>query len=152
MSLISTPSSSSSSSSRDNTNIQDHSRRSVLCSAGMFGGFFGSEDTNSNRASAASGPYKSKGSTNEVVKVVNGMKRRRLGGSDILVSELGLGTQRWVSADFNAPDKNECFSFMDKAILEGGGKCESSIVVGRTVAELVSVLQAIVSPVNSQFD
>jgi hypothetical protein len=32
----------------------------------------------------------SKGPTNEIVKVVNGMKRHRLGGSDIFVSELGL--------------------------------------------------------------
>jgi len=34
-------------------------------------------------------PYVSNGPTNEVGKVVNGMKRRRLGGSDIFVSELG---------------------------------------------------------------
>ena len=150
MSLISTPSS-----SRDNNNnIQDHSRRSVLCSAGMFGGFFGSEGSNnSNRASAASGPgtYKSKGPTNEVVKVVNGMKRRRLGGSDILVSELGLGTQRWVSADFNAPDKNQCFSFMDKAILEGGGKFQSSSWAG-TDCGCVSYLTSDYVPANSQFN
>ena len=118
MSLIST----STPSSRE-MHVHDRSRRSVLCSAGIFGGFFGGEN-NKSPASATSGPgtYKSKGPTNEVVKVVNGMKRRRLGGSDILVSELGLGTQRWVSADFNAPDKDQCFSFMDKAILEGGGK------------------------------
>ena len=45
------------------------------------------------------------GPTNEVVKVVNGMKHRRLGNSDIVVSELGLGTQRWMSSDYNAPDK-----------------------------------------------
>ena len=40
--------------------------------------------------------YKNAGPTNEVVKTVEGIKRRRLGGSDILVSEMGLGTQRWL--------------------------------------------------------
>lgn len=48
------------------------------------------------------------------------MKRKRLGGSDIVVSELGLGTQRWCSTDFNAPDASKCFEFMDEAILKGG--------------------------------
>jgi aryl-alcohol dehydrogenase-like predicted oxidoreductase len=61
-----------------------------------------------------------KGPTNEVLKTVKGMKHRRLGGSDIAVSELGLGTQRWVSTDFNAPDEALCFAFMDKAILQNG--------------------------------
>jgi aryl-alcohol dehydrogenase-like predicted oxidoreductase len=100
-------------------------RRSlVLGAGGMFGGMFGgsSSGDNNNSASAATGngSYKSSGSTNEVVKVVNGMKRRRLGGSDVLVSELGLGTQRWVSSDYNAPNEEECFALMDEAILKGG--------------------------------
>jgi len=86
---------------------------------GIFGGFGGG-----NAANAATPPtggsYKSAGATNEVVKVVNGMKRRRLGGSDILVSELGLGTQRWVSDDFNAPSQEDVYTFMDEAILKGG--------------------------------
>jgi aryl-alcohol dehydrogenase-like predicted oxidoreductase len=56
----------------------------------------------------------------EIVRVVNGIKHRRLGGSDIVVSELGLGTQRWVSTDFNAPDKDLCYAFMDEAILKRG--------------------------------
>ena len=60
------------------------------------------------------------GPTNEVVKVVNGMKQRRLGNSDIVVSELGLGTQRWMSSDYNAPDKDLCYEFMDDAILKRG--------------------------------
>ena len=58
--------------------------------------------------------------TNEIVKVVQGMKHRRLGGSDIVVSELGLGTQRWVSTDFNAPSKELCYEFLDEAILKRG--------------------------------
>jgi len=102
-------------------------RRIVLGAGGggMFGGLF-SGNNNNNNANAADayptngGSYKPKGDTNEVVKTVNGMKRRRLGGTDILVSELGLGTQRWVSDDFNAPDEKDVFSFMDEAILKSG--------------------------------
>ena len=99
-------------------------RRAVLKAGGIFGlPFFGGEESSAiyprtppvTPVSAASN-----GPTNEVVKVVNGMKRRRLGGSDIFVSELGLGTQRWVSGDFNAPSKDLCFQFMDEAILERG--------------------------------
>ena len=70
---------------------------------GMFSGlpFFGSD--NNNEAKAATGvpsdknkKFGSNGPTGEVVKVVKGMKHKRLGNSDIYVSELGLGTQRWV--------------------------------------------------------
>lgn len=90
-------------------------RRNVLVASSFFGGMFGGSDE----------PAKAKlsgnlGTTNEVTKVVNGMKQRRLGGSDILVSELGLGTQRWVSTDYNAPDEKEVFEYMDKAILKNG--------------------------------
>lgn len=105
-------------------------RRSVLFAGGggMFGGMFSGVGVPSASATSGEGSYKSKGPTNEVVKTVTGsamkrgggMKRRRLGGSDILVSELGLGTQRWVSADYNAPDEADCFAFMDEAILRGG--------------------------------
>jgi len=90
--------------------------RRDLCLASFFGGFFGGEPS----ASARPTPSGSKGATNEIVKNVNGMKHRRLGGSDIVVSELGLGTQRWVSSDFNAPDEATCFEFMDRAILKHG--------------------------------
>jgi len=60
------------------------------------------------------------GRTNDVVGVVNGIKQKLLGGSGIVVSEVGLGTQRWVSADFNAPDEREVFRMMDLAIRDGG--------------------------------
>lgn len=92
-------------------------RRTILSAAGMFGGVL-----RSNASSSADGasPSSAKGPTNEVVKVVNGIKHRRLGGSDIVVSEVGLGTQRWVSTDFNAPQQEECFQFMDEAILKSG--------------------------------
>jgi hypothetical protein len=96
-------------------------RRNLILSAGggIFGGMFNFGDE--NNASAASGnSKKSSGSTNEVVKVVNGIKQRRLGGSDIVVSELALGTQRWASDDFNAPSEQECMTFMDEAILKSG--------------------------------
>jgi hypothetical protein len=46
-------------------------------------------------ASADSRPPGRYGDTNEVVRIVNNMKQRRLGNSDIVVSEMGLGTQRW---------------------------------------------------------
>ena len=100
-------------------------RRSLVLGAGggMFSGFFNSDNNNGNANASTpggEGKFKSKGSTNEVVKVVNGIKHRRLGGSDVVVSEIGLGTQRWASSDFNAPDENACFGFMDEAILKGG--------------------------------
>ena len=62
----------------------------------------------------------SSGDTNEIVGVVNGIRHKRLGGGDIIVSEIGLGTQRWVSDDFNAPNEEECFTMMDEAVLNGG--------------------------------
>eukprot|EP00873_Tetraselmis_striata_P024668 jgi/Tetstr1/444932/TSEL_032750.t1 len=62
----------------------------------------------------------STGATNEVVRVVNGIRHKRLGGGDIIVSEMGLGTQRWGSADFNAPDEALCHAFLDRAVLDGG--------------------------------
>ena len=62
----------------------------------------------------------STGSTNEVVDVVEGIRQKRLGSGDIFVSEIGLGTQRWVSDDSNAPNEQQCFAMMDRAILHGG--------------------------------
>lgn len=85
-------------------------RRSVL----MAGSFLGGLLSGDNRSQAKTTVPGAKGPTNEVVKNINGMKYRRLGGSDILVSELGLGTQRWASADFNGPDEKLVFEFMDK--------------------------------------
>ena len=73
--------------------------------------------SSSKTALAAAAPS---GDTNEVVKTVNGLEHRRLGAGDIVVSEIGLGTQRWVSEDLNAPDEAACFSFMDEAILNRG--------------------------------
>jgi len=100
---------------------------------GMFSGLpsFGSDKDDGNkkagRTTATNNTKKGGaagggggGPTGEVVKIVRGMKQKRLGNSDIFVSELGLGTQRWVSTDFNAPNKNLCYEFMDEAILKRG--------------------------------
>lgn len=96
--------------------LASSSRRTILQAGGSIFGipFFGSGDAN------AATPKGLSGQTNEIVKVVNGMKHRRLGGSDIFVSELGLGSQRWASSDFNAPSKELCYEFMDEAILKRG--------------------------------
>lgn len=105
-----------------NTQVENSGRRRKVLQAG--GGIFGLPFLGGNNSASAAGagntPKSSKGPTNEVGKVVNGMKRRRLGGSDIFVSELGLGTQRWVSSDFNGPSKELCYEFMDEAILKRG--------------------------------
>ena len=61
-----------------------------------------------------------KGKTNETIRIVNGMRHKRLGQTDIVVSEIGLGTQRWGSADFNAPNEGLCHEFLDYAVLENG--------------------------------
>ena len=86
-------------------------RSSMITMAGGFlSGLFG-DSANSSNGGIVSPAYaasssttttntkknvnSNKGPTNEVVKSINGMKLKRLGGSDIIVSELGLGTQRW---------------------------------------------------------
>jgi len=113
-------------SKNNDDNLKSKARRALLIAgAGSGAGnwienIFGDSGYKADAANAEGTSYKSAGATNEVVKVVNGMKRRRLGGSDIVVSELGLGTQRWASADYNAPDKDQCFEFMDEAILKNG--------------------------------
>lgn len=93
--------------------------RRVILGSSIFGGIFGGGSDTPAKAVSTNLPQ-AKGPTNEIIKTVNGMKQRRLGGSDIHVSELGLGTQRWASSDFNAPTQEECFAFMDYAVLEHG--------------------------------
>ena len=51
---------------------------------------------------------------------MDGIRQKRLGGSDIIVSEMGLGTQRWGSTDFNAPDEAMCHKLLDRAVLGSG--------------------------------
>ncbi len=69
-------------------------------------------------AKATTSPLKTK----DVVKVATGggLRYKQLGGSDIIVSEVGIGTQRWGSTDFNAPDEYLCHAFMDRAIFDWG--------------------------------
>lgn len=90
-----------------------------LVAVGLFGGLF-SGGGNRGSTSAYVTKDSNRGATNTVIRTVNGIRHRRLGGGDIIVSEVGLGTQRWVSEDFNAPDEAMCMKFMDKAILESG--------------------------------
>ena len=51
--------------------------------------------------------------------VESGMRMRPLGFSDIMVSELALGTQRWGSTDFNGPDEKLCHAMLDLATEAG---------------------------------
>lgn len=113
----------SSSISNGGHSIPSNRRRSIVLasSGGIFGGIFNPDNANaSSNDKSSANAYRSKGPTNEIVKVVNGIKQRRLGGSDIVVSEIGLGTQRWASDDFNSPTEKDCFGFMDEAVLKGG--------------------------------
>ena len=89
-------------------------RSKYLQAAGFLSGLFAPDKKNNANAAQEAKP------TNSVVKTVDGIKHKRLGGGDIIVSEIGLGTQRWVSDDFNAPDEKLCFEFMNRAILESG--------------------------------
>ena len=50
---------------------------------------------------------------------VGSMRTRPLGASGIMVSELGLGTQRWGGTDFNSPDEKTCHAMLDLAIEAG---------------------------------
>jgi diketogulonate reductase-like aldo/keto reductase len=119
--IMMAPSNIDGSPSRDTTSIGRRRRLLQAGAGGMFGiPFLGGDSKNANAADPKKRGTNVGGATNEVVKVVNGMKHRRLGNSDIFVSELGLGTQRWVSTDFNAPGKDLCFQFMDEAILKRG--------------------------------
>jgi len=59
------------------------------------------------------------GNTNDIIKTVAGIRQRRLGGGSIVVSELGLGTQRWGGADYNSPDEALCHQMLDFAVANG---------------------------------
>lgn len=56
-----------------------------LMTASLFGGLF-----NTDKANADSTDSSNK-KTNEIVQVVNGIAHKRLGGSDIVVSDMALG-------------------------------------------------------------
>ena len=59
------------------------------------------------------------GNTNDVLRTEAGILHRRLGSGDIVVSELGLGTQRWGGADFNSPDDALCHRLLDVGTANG---------------------------------
>lgn len=88
-------------------------RREVGLSVSMVGDLFA--NVLPSLKANAGGPLK----TNEVVKVVNGIRWRRLGGTDIEVSEVGLGTQRWGGVDFNSPNEDVCHKLLDRAVGSG---------------------------------
>jgi hypothetical protein len=71
----------------------DTSRRDAIRKTaglgGVLGGMFGNGNVPNARAAAAV----SRRPTNEVIETVDGIRRKRLGGSDLLVSEVALGTQ-----------------------------------------------------------
>lgn len=76
--------------------LKRRSLMTLMASGNFFSNIFGDGGSNNIANASIGGTINAgKGPTNEVVKAVNGMKLRRLGGSDILVSELGLGAQRW---------------------------------------------------------
>ena len=100
-------------------------RRQLLklsSAAGLLGG--GVERLAGRGAATATAPTAAAptatGATNSVVRVVDGIRQKRLGGTDIIVSEMGLGTQRWGSADFNGPDEALCHQLLDRAVLRSG--------------------------------
>ena len=57
------------------------------------GSLFPFGNKSSPASAAKSAAPSSGGTTNEVVSVVNGMRQRRMGGGDIMVSEMGLGKE-----------------------------------------------------------
>ena len=58
--------------------------------------------------------------TGDVIRIVDGIKHKQLGYGDIVVSELGIGTQRWCSEDFNSPNEELCHKFLDRSVLNSG--------------------------------
>ena len=93
--------------------------KSFTMQAGGIGGIFSKMGFNSdNNNNAMNGNNNVR--ANQVVKKVDGIRHLTLGGSGIIVSELGLGTQRWVSMDQNGPDEDLCYAMMDRAILGSG--------------------------------
>ena len=75
-----------------------------------------------NRRSVSGAPASAEGTggkSNEVIRTVAGIRHRRLGGGDIVVSEVGLGTQRWGGADFNSPEESLCHQMLDVATASG---------------------------------
>lgn len=68
-------------------------RVNALGAAAFLSGLF-SNDNNRAEASVNGINNSKKKPTNEIVNMIDGIKQKRLGGGDIVVSEIGLGTQR----------------------------------------------------------
>ena len=87
--------------------------RRELAALGSLWPFGGAARADTPRPSPTAGP------TGEVLSTVAGIRQKRLGGGDVVVSELGLGTQRWGGADRNSPDEALCFRLLDRATEAG---------------------------------
>jgi hypothetical protein len=98
----------------------DSSRRSSILFgySSFLNGIFGGAGDDSVKATSNNTKTTTSMAAVGQIKVINGIRHHQLGGSDIVVSELGLGTQRWCSTDFNAPNEEDYFNFMDEAILK----------------------------------
>eukprot|EP00466_Bigelowiella_natans_P001401 jgi/Bigna1/139276/aug1.49_g13984 len=75
---------------------------------------------NVERLSGRTKGKNAQGATNEVLGIIEGIRHKRMGSGDIVTSEIGLGTQRWGSSDFNGPDEKLCHEMLDYGILENG--------------------------------
>ena len=104
----------------ERSNLEKQYSTLFLGGLNSFLPFFGNMRSSRASVNMNSNNNRKQGPTNEVVKFVNGIKHKRLGSGDIIVSELGLGTQRWMGDDFNSPNEELCFKFLDEAVLNNG--------------------------------
>ena len=85
----------------------------------MLASAFASAAVGFTPATHASARHAQVGDARHTIAPMMELRTRMLGFSDIEVSELALGTQRWGSADFNAPDKAQCHKMLDLAVERG---------------------------------
>lgn len=85
-------------------------RRSLFQASASFGSFFGFD-----RSADAADSEQPKPPNNNPLSI----SQRTLGSSNVQVSSIALGTQRWVSTDYNAPDESACFQLLDVAYEAG---------------------------------
>ena len=75
------------------------------------------------------------GPANEVVSSRDGLRMKRMGVSNLVVSEFGIGTQRWGSADFNGPDEALCHAMLDRAVSSRWLPSEATVKLQPAAAE-----------------
>ena len=101
------------------TPIASLDRRNAGRAIAVAGASFSLPDWLGRAGASTGGAAGAAGNTNEVVKTVAGIRHRRLGSGDIIVSELGMGTQRWGGADFNSPGEDLCHMMLDLGTANG---------------------------------